>query len=66
MSTLAEIDAAAKTLPIEEQRELLLALASRLRAEPGSMPEPRLFSVEDISSWVEQDEADMKRFNEKQ
>ena len=66
MSTLTEIDSAAKALPIEQQRELFISLASRLRAEPDALPEPREFSNVQMLRWIEQDEADMKRFREKQ
>jgi hypothetical protein len=66
VSSLAEIDAAAKALSLQEQRELLLSIASRLRAEPGALPEPRLFPQDVIRSWIDQDEADMRQFREKQ
>jgi hypothetical protein len=66
MSTLSEIDSAAKALPIEQQRELLISIASRLRAHPGALPDPRQFPKDNILRWVEQDEADMQRFHQKQ
>jgi hypothetical protein len=62
MSTLAEIEAAAEALSAEQKQELLLFLASRLRAE-GRLPEPREFSAEQVAAWVSEDEADMRRFN---
>ncbi len=61
MSTLAEIEAAADALPAEQKQELLLFLASRLRAE-GKLPEPRDFSRDQITNWIVEDEADMERF----
>lgn len=41
MSTLAEIESAAETLPPEQKEELFLFLAARLRAESGTLPRPR-------------------------
>jgi hypothetical protein len=66
MSTLAEIEAAADALPPEQKQELLLFLAARLRAERGQLPESRAFSREQIAAWIDEDEADMQRFNESQ
>jgi hypothetical protein len=64
MTTLAEIEAAADALTPEQKQELLMFLASRLRAQGGPMPAPRRFSVEQVSAWVEEDEADMRKFRE--
>ena len=61
MSTLAEIEAATEALSSEQKQELLLFLASRLRAE-ASLPEPRRFSSEQVSTWIAEDETDMQRF----
>jgi hypothetical protein len=61
MSTLAEIEAAADALSAEQKQELLLFLASRLRAQ-GSLPESRRFSAEQVRTWIAEDEADMRRF----
>lgn len=66
MTTLSEIEAAADALPAEQKQELLLFLASRLRAGREGLPEPRRFSPERVASWVEQDEAEMRRFREGQ
>lgn len=66
MSTLAEIEAAADALTPEQQQELLLFLATRLRAQGASLPESRKFSREQIAGWITQDEADMQRFREGQ
>jgi hypothetical protein len=62
MSTLIEIEVAVDSLPAEQKQELLFYVASRLRAE-GRLPEPRIFSAEQVSSWIAEDEADMKRFD---
>jgi hypothetical protein len=64
MSTLIEIEAAADRLPPEQKQELLLFLASRLRAERPVTPEPREFSREQVRAWIDEDEADMRRFRE--
>jgi hypothetical protein len=66
MSTLAEIEAAADVLPPEQKQELLLFLVTRLRAAGVPLPEPRRFSGQQMAAWVEEDEADMRRFNESQ
>jgi hypothetical protein len=62
MSTLSEIEAAADALTAEQKQELLLFLATRLRAQGGRLPEPRAYSSEQMTAWIAEDEADMKRF----
>jgi hypothetical protein len=64
MSTLAEIEAAADALPSEQKQELLLFLATRLRAQGARPPEPRMFSPEQMAAWIAEDNADMRRFRE--
>ncbi len=65
MSTLAEIEAAAETLPEQEKEELFLFLAARLRAAgPAELPPPRKFSREQMEEWIRDDEEGMKRFRE--
>jgi hypothetical protein len=64
MTTLVDIEAAADALPPEQKQELLLFLAARLRAQGGQLPEPRKLSSEQISAWIAEDEADMRRFRE--
>ena len=64
MVTLSDIEAAADALPAEQKQELLLFLAARLRAQRDELPAPRQFSAERLVSWIEEDEADMKRFRE--
>jgi hypothetical protein len=65
MSTLAEIESAADSLPAEQKQELLLFLASRLRAAGARLPEPREFTAEQIAGWLAEDEADMRRLRER-
>jgi hypothetical protein len=60
MTTLAEIEAAADRLSVEQKGELFLYLATRLQTEPEQMPEPRTFSAEQIAGWIADDEADFK------
>jgi hypothetical protein len=62
MTTLAEIEAAAANLPSREKVELLLYVAGRLREEGAALPEPRLFSHEQLAAWMDEDEEDMRRF----
>ncbi len=64
MSTLPEIEAAADALSPQQKQELLLFLAARLRAHGVMLPPPRKFSSQQITDWVAQDEADMRRFRE--
>jgi hypothetical protein len=66
VSTLAEIEAAADRLPAAEKQELLLFLATRLRAERGVLPEPRKFTKEEMDGWIAEDEADMRRLRERE
>ena len=61
MVTLADIDAAVVSLSPAEKQERMLFLASRLRAEGASLPEPRVFSADELACWIAEDEADMRR-----
>ncbi len=62
MSTLAEIEAAADTLPAEQKQELMLFLATRLHAAGGALPPPRDIPREKIDQWIAADEAGHRRF----
>ena len=62
MSTLAEIESAATALSPREKAELLLFVASQLRAEGAPLPEPRLFSPDQLQAWMDEDEDDMRKF----
>ena len=67
MSTLAEIEAAAETLPEQEREQLFLFLAARLRAaNPAELPPPREFGRERLEEWIRDDEEGMRRFREGQ
>jgi hypothetical protein len=65
MVTLAEIESAAAELSPAEKQELMLFLASRLRAEGASLPEPRTFAPDEMAGWIAEDEADMRRLQER-
>ncbi len=61
MTTLTEIMAAVDALPSEQQQELFLFLAARLRAGPTQLPPPRLFSRARIEAWIADDEEGLRR-----
>jgi len=62
MRTLAEIESAAAALSPQDKAELLLFVAGQLRADGAPLPEPRLFSPEQLQAWMDEDEADMRSF----
>ena len=62
MGTLAEIESATVALSKDQQRELLMFLLERLRADGPPLPEPRIFSDDEMKGWMDEDEADMRRF----
>ena len=54
--SLQEIEDAARDLPVEEQQELVLRLAERLRLSSRTLPAPRDFSKEEMDEWLREDE----------
>jgi hypothetical protein len=62
MSTLQEIESAAKDLPPAKQQELLVFLADNLRAQGRPLPAPRSFSAAEMESWMDEDDRDMREF----
>jgi hypothetical protein len=64
MSTLEEIESAADALSPEQKQQLLLFLLRRMRAEGVQLPEPRAFSSEQVRQWIEEDEEELKHFNQ--
>ena len=62
MSTLAQIEAAAERLPVEQKEQLFLFLAMRLRASSDESPPPRDFSRERMDQWIADDEAGYRGF----
>jgi hypothetical protein len=65
MSTLVEIESAAAALSASEKAELLLFVARQLRKEQAPLPEPRLFTKEQLQSWMDEDEEDMRLFRDR-
>ena len=63
MSSLAEIETAADSLPSEQKEELLRFLAMRLRKE-RALPKPRIYSEEELAAMIAEDEADGERFRQ--
>jgi hypothetical protein len=62
MTTLLEIESAAKQLPASQKEALLLFLANALRSErDADLPPPRKFSSEEIAAWIAEDETDLRR-----
>ena len=55
MNTLAEIEAAAKSLPPKEREELAIKLIADLPSEGTFMPVPRVFSKEQMTEWLDED-----------
>lgn len=62
MSSLVEIESAAAALSAGEKAELLLFVAQQLHDEQAPLPEPRLFSKDQLQAWMDEDEEDMVRF----
>ena len=62
MSTLAEIETAIDGLPVNQKQELMLFLATRLRAGRSEMPPLRQFTMAQMQSWIAEDEAEMEDF----
>jgi len=62
MQTLVDIEQAVQSLSAEEQAELLLFLAERLRRQGAPLPEPRDFSEQQLREWLDEDERAMARF----
>ena len=60
MSTLVEIESAAKQLPESDRQQLLISLMQSLRLTSQPLPPPRLFSLEEMRGWMDEDEADLK------
>ena len=63
MSSLAEIESAADSLSNEEKEKLLRFLALRLRKERAAL-KPRVYSEEELSTMVAEDDADGERFRQ--
>jgi len=62
MQSLIDIEQAVQNLSTEQQAELLLFVAERLRSQRVPRPEPRDFSEEQLTAWLDEDERAMERF----
>ena len=62
MQSLVDIEQAVENLSAEQQAELLLFVAERLRSQQAPLPEPREFSEEQLLAWLDEDERAMERF----
>ena len=64
ISTLMEIEQATVKLPAEEQKRFLRFLLRNHPVNEAELPEPRIFSNEEIQGWLAEDEASMRRLRE--
>lgn len=62
MSSLLEIEQAADVLPVEQKKELVAFLLTRLRAADDDLPPVRDIPKETIDRWVADDEEGYKKF----
>ena len=62
MSSLLEIEEAADVLPIEEKKELVAFLLTRLRGVGAELPPVRDIPKETIDRWVADDEEGYRKF----
>ena len=62
MSTLAEIEQAAKVLPVEQKQRLLASLLIGLREGGAQFPRPRDIPKATIEQWVAEDEEGFRKF----
>jgi polyphosphate kinase len=62
MQSLVDIEQAVQNLSAEQQAELLLFVAERLRSKRVPLPEPREFTQEQLKAWLDEDEQAMERF----
>jgi hypothetical protein len=63
MTTLAEIEAAIDALPASETQLLLLYVAARLKALGAAIPDMPGLSPDQMTDWMAEDEAAMRRFH---
>jgi hypothetical protein len=62
MSSLLEIEEAADVLPIEEKKELVAFLLTRLRGVGDALPPVRDIPKTTIEKWVAEDEEGYRKF----
>ena len=61
MSTLVDIETAAKKLSANDRQRLLISLAESLRLSGQTLPEPRVFSTAEMEGWMDEDEKDLRQ-----
>ena len=64
MSKLAEIEAAAKALPVNEQSELVRKLMHHIRRSGSLLAVPRKFTAEEMQEWFDEDEREGRAIRE--
>ncbi|HUB24721.1 MAG TPA: hypothetical protein VL992_04765 [Tepidisphaeraceae bacterium] len=64
MSSLREIEAAVDSLLPDQRQELLIYIAAKMRADRSAIPQPRDFTGQQINTWIQEDESDMRRFRD--
>jgi hypothetical protein len=62
MSSLLEIEEAADVLPVDQKKELVAFLLTRLRVDGDELPPVRDIPKETIDAWVADDEEGYKKF----
>ena len=62
MSSLLEIEEAADVLPVDQEKELVAFLLTRLRGGGDELPPVRDIPKETIDAWVADDEEGYKKF----
>jgi len=62
MISLLEIEEAADVLPVEEKKELVAFLLTRLRGAGDELPPVRDIPKETIDKWVADDEEGYRKF----
>ena len=62
MSSLLEIEEAADVLPVDQKKELVAFLLTRLRGVGDELPPVRDIPKETIEAWVADDEEGYKKF----
>ena len=62
MSTLAEIEQAAKVLPLDQRQKLIAFLLTGLRKDGVPLSPPRDIPKATIEQWVAEDEESFRKF----
>jgi len=62
---LAEVEHAAANLAPEDQKQLLRFLLRILPMNESELPEPRVFSDEEVQGWLAEDETSIRQFRDR-